>query len=349
MTPRYRYLTFVFVTAGCSRSSAGIPSRTDPPVPVASQDAAPVVATIIPEAGTGDASLGSERWARYWAAMKRGRSATVQKQYSEAVAAFTEALTAVPRDARAMSERGYAKFLAGDNAGAGEDLDNAVDRVPATDKKLAAQIYFNEGLVADKAGASEAAAGYYRQSYELNPTAAAKAKMSSCPVLVEALRTRVFADRKAALASIAGESGFQGWDEEGRSDNVVAATTGGFDRAYAVLQAKAGFAVVATDEDVVMGAKGRSATVVAERVGAEWVVTGQAQVPGDSVCVPNGACMATANVEGGSHDVYYVDAATGAGLWHVAFDYAFVDRIAIAVEEGKLHVTGAGCDLVKPR
>ncbi len=241
------------------------------------------------------------------------------------------------------------KYLAGDNAGAGEDLDTAVDWVPATDKKLAAQIYFNEGLVADKAGASEAAASYYRQSYELNPSAAAKSKMSPCPAVVDALRTRVFADRKAALASIASEAGFQGWDEDGLPDNIVAATVGDVDLAYAILPTTAGFAVAATGENVVMGAKGRSATVAAERVGAEWVVTGQAQVPGDSVCVPNGPCMATANVEGASHDVYYVDAATGAGLWHVAYDYAFVDRIALTVEEGKLHVAGAGCAVIKAR
>jgi hypothetical protein len=166
--------------------------------------------------------------------------------------------------------------------------------------------------VAEKDGMTEAAAVYYRQSYELNATAAAKAKMSACPALVEVFTTSVFSDRKAALADIAHKPDFKSWDDyygtEG--DVVVAAHEDEIDRAYAILSVASGVAVVRSDQDVVMGVKGPSASRGAVHEGAEWVVTGQATVPGNAACEPDGPCMITGNVEGGSHDVYYVDAAT---------------------------------------
>jgi hypothetical protein len=252
---------------------------------------------------------------------------------------------AVPRDARARSERGYAKYLSGDNTGAGVDFDDAVDLVPASDKILAAQIYFNEGLVADKAGMTLAAAGYYRQSYELNPTAAAKSKMSACPVVIEPFHVDVVVDRAAAIARIPGTSK-PSIDDLG--DNFIGVRDVNED-AWAALPVKSGLALFDTRVDVTMGAKGPMGDIGAERKGGEWVVTGQARVPGDMSCVPEGPCMMMPPVPGGSHDIFWVDATTGAALWHASYDFSFDGKITATVESGGLHVLGAGCDVVTPR
>lgn len=318
------------------------------------EEATPVQVAAV-DASMRDAAIGPEAWARYWAAMKRGRNGTVQKRYAEAIAAFSDALREVPRDARAMSERGYAKYLSGDNAGAHDDFEAAVDMVPASDAKLAAMVYFNEGLVAEQAGVGSLAASYYRQSYELNPTDAAKSKMSVCPVMVDRLPTRIYPDWQAALASISSYVGFDGWDDDYGFDhndssiNILAVRENGAECGYAVVPFTNGFAVVHSHEDMGMGPKGRSALLSAQRVGSEWVITGQPYVPGESVCAPDGACVTTANVDGGLHEVYYVDAATGAGLWHVSYDTTFVKLIDLSVEGGELHITGAECDLRKSR
>ena len=77
---------------------------------------------------------------RYDDALGRARKATVAKSYAVAIAAFDEALTAIPNDARATSERGYARLLSGDDKRAEKDFNAAVDEVPKSDKKLTAQI-----------------------------------------------------------------------------------------------------------------------------------------------------------------------------------------------------------------
>ncbi len=271
--------------------------------------------------------------------MKRGRGATLKKSYAEAIKAFDEAVAAVPRDARARAERGYARFLAGDNEGASTDFDAAVDLVPKTDKKLAAQIYFNEGLAAEKA-ADVVGASYFRESYELNPTDAAKAKMGTCAVIVASFHVDVVADHAAALALIKTKKPGS-TIEENLGENLVSVDNG--QDAFAVLPTASGVAVVDADADVTMGAKGAAGTVTVARSGNEWVVTGQANVPADTTCDTE-SCTSTAPVEGGTHDVFYVDAKTGAALWHASFDYAFDGRIALTVEDGALHVTGAGCN-----
>jgi tetratricopeptide (TPR) repeat protein len=299
------------------------------------KDAAATIAPVSPEA-----------WKRYGAAMKRGRGATAHKNYPEAIQAFDDAVSAAPRDARARAERGYVKYLAGDNVGAAADLDAAVDLVPATDKKLAAQIYFNEGLAAEKAGADAVAGSYYRQSYELNPTNAAKAKMGTCAVVVASFHTDIVADRPLALALIKSKNpGVTIHEDVG--DNLLGVGDSGED-AFAILPVVPGFAVVDTDVSVAMGAKGPAGTVTLNQAGNEWVVTGQANVPSAADCNDEG-CSPMARVQGGTHDVFYVDAKTGAALWHASYDFAFDGRVDLAVENGALHVTGAGCDSTSPR
>jgi hypothetical protein len=337
---------FVVLVACRSSTPAADAAVSAPPsaslaAPVAARSvaAAPVLVVV--------ADPTPEDWKKYWDAMKRGRAATVQKKYADAIKAFDGAVAVVPRDARARSERGYAKFLSGDNTGAASDFDEAADRVPANDKKLAAQIYFNQALAAEKAGADAVAAGYYRQSYELNPTAAAKAKMSSCGVIISSFATDIVANRAAALASIKTSSGATSFDED-LGDDLVGAQGDG-DRAFALLKIGSRIAVFDTHADVTMGAKGRSGDVGIEQKGNEWIVTAQAKVPGEMACVAEGPCTSTAPVEGGTRDVFYVDAATGAPLWHVSYDYSLETSVNRAIEAGSLHVTGAGCDVVSKR
>ncbi len=337
---------FALALASACRPDAVVQAEAS--VSSASTSAAVSVASATkPSAPTPDA------WKKYWAAMKRGRSATLAKNYSDATKAFDEAIAAVPRDARARSERGYAKFLAGDNAGAATDFDDAIDLVPATDKKLAAQIYFNEGLAADKADAGAVAASYYRQSFELNATAAAKSKMASCPVIVASFRTELAGNRAAAVASIQAKHGgaSASLDQDLGDDFVGVEDASGGVLAFALLPVSSSrVAFFETGVDVTMSVKGRYGDVGAEKKGSEWIVTCQAKVPGDSTCDPNeGPCTMTGPVDGGSHDVFYVDASSGAPLWHASYDFAFDGKINLAIENGKLRVTGSGCDLTRER
>lgn len=110
------------------------------------------------------------------AKVNEGRKLTRDKQYAEAIAAFDEALRrSGDKLARAWSGRGYAKLLAGDEAGARSDFERAL--ALDDDAKFQAAIYFNLGELAegqkDKAKAIEA----YRKALALNPTDAAKKRL----------------------------------------------------------------------------------------------------------------------------------------------------------------------------
>ena len=53
---------------------------------------------------------------------------------------------------------------------------------------------------------------------------------------------------------------------------------------------------------------------------------------------------------GGSREAFYVDATTGAALWHVTYDTSFADKITVVVEQERtLVVTGADCHMALPR
>lgn len=119
---------------------------------------------------------------RYQAALGTGRLATQHRDWAAAERAFGEALTAIPDDARAHSERGYARLLQGDLKGAGADFDKAFGA--SDDPKLSAQIWFNRGLVAERNGNADQARSFYARSLQFNPTRAARAKLEGktlCP------------------------------------------------------------------------------------------------------------------------------------------------------------------------
>lgn len=122
---------------------------------------------------------------KYRAALNKGRKATDAKNYKDAIAGFDEALVIKKGDARAISERGYARLLSGDLDGASRDLDDSASRTK--DRKLLSSIWFNRGLVDEKRGKQDSALVAFYLANALRPTDAAAKKIQGktvCPVNV---------------------------------------------------------------------------------------------------------------------------------------------------------------------
>ncbi|WP_437708744.1 tetratricopeptide repeat protein [Sorangium sp. So ce448] len=123
--------------------------------------------------------------ATYKAALARGRLATKKQDFNAAIQAFSEAIAADPSDARALAERGFAYLTAGDSEAADNDFDAAL--AGAGDPELRSQIWFNLGLLRDRAGDAEAARVAYANAHLLKPSAATRGKLagrSTCTVEV---------------------------------------------------------------------------------------------------------------------------------------------------------------------
>jgi hypothetical protein len=353
-------LSLFLLNAGCAKARTANDGASDAAVEAAAltsdvaRDASPV------EAGAKTHVTNETRG--YGDALKRGRALTVSKKYADAIAAFDEALAALPNDARATSERGYARFLSGDTKGAEKDFDQAVRDAPRDDKKLRAQIYFNLGLVNDKEGDREEAQADFRSSYEYNPTSQAKAKMSACPVHVSALATQHFASRAIALATLKQEAlGNEPSDVacDDSSCSVILPVASG------VVQVDVGSPINRSGSNM-----DPSDRVSVEKSGGDWVIElgtaacgrlfGCADGTGDGMwnsfdeCEPNcgdaGGCM-SGSLECSNpapHTRLWVDATTGAGLWQAEWDTAFADTVETEVVARQLHVTGAGCAIARP-
>ncbi|WP_437307903.1 tetratricopeptide repeat protein [Sorangium sp. So ce388] len=212
----YRSLPLVLVLAasGC-RDCAPDPSAALQPAPealasalagAAAPAAAPSDAAVAPSASGGAAALapapggsaaalpGSPRVeaapvdrAAYLGALGQGRAAARKGRYAEGIAAFDRALAAMPHEPRALAERGHARMrLGADLDAAAADLQRAEQLGP--DDKLAAQIWYNLGLLDELRGEAELARAAFARSFLLSPTAAARAKAGPgmpCGVLVE--------------------------------------------------------------------------------------------------------------------------------------------------------------------
>ena len=136
---------------------------------------------------TGSGSDARAATAAYRAAMKRGRVATDAKHYADAIAAFGDALAARPDDARAQSERGYARLLDGTDLEAAEaDLDAAAAR--SKDAKLLSSIWYNRGLVEERRKQADNAVVDFYLADQLRSSPATRAKLDGktvCPVRVD--------------------------------------------------------------------------------------------------------------------------------------------------------------------
>jgi Tfp pilus assembly protein PilF len=170
------------------------------PAPTASPSAAKALAELAfssvakdkaakpaPTAKPKDAPVDKGAQATYAGALKEGRAATVAKKYDDAVVAFSKALSAVPGDARALSERGYAKYLAGKLDAAEADFRQA--ETATKDAKLLASIYFNHGLVAEKRNLPEVARAAFAKSDQLRSTPAAAKKLAGASACGAAIAT----------------------------------------------------------------------------------------------------------------------------------------------------------------
>ena len=104
------------------------------------------------------------------------RKATRDGKYDDAIAALDRVLAADPEHARAWSTRGYAKLLAGDLDGAGNDLKTALEK-KSDDDAFAAAVHFNLGMLAEKQSKPAAAKKAYAKSNELRPSKQAKAAL----------------------------------------------------------------------------------------------------------------------------------------------------------------------------
>ncbi|HRG99796.1 MAG TPA: tetratricopeptide repeat protein, partial [Polyangiaceae bacterium] len=159
-------------SAGADAASSG---PTVPPAPSATATAAPSAAAA-PKVQKGKVVIEKSIARAYADGLKKGRTETLAKRYDAAVAGFDAALVALPGDARAISERGYARLLAGKYDAARADLREAESRTK--DPKLLAQIHFNHGLVAEKLNRADEAKASFARSNSLNPTKAAAAKLT---------------------------------------------------------------------------------------------------------------------------------------------------------------------------
>ena len=181
-------------------SASAEPHTSIPPAPTRRSE---------PDAATGPSDAEKAARRKYDTAMEAGRVATRDRDYVAAVAAFDTALLGTPYDPRALAERGYAKALSKDWAGADADLERAFEGTE--DRALSAQIWFNIGLVAEAQGSGstpERARLAFARSNALRPTKAAEAKLagtSSCIAEIdrEPHRAAVVASWSAAWDAMA--------------------------------------------------------------------------------------------------------------------------------------------------
>ncbi|WP_433927602.1 tetratricopeptide repeat protein [Sorangium cellulosum] len=174
--------------AGCRRGEAPRPTADGAPPAAASSapavasasGAAPSAAPASPSGVAPSARPLTEKEkqavAAYKAAMARGRLATRERGYHAAIQAFNDALAAAPTDARALAERGFAHLGDGDSDAAEGDFTAAL--AGAGDPELRSQIWFNLGLLRDKAGDPEAARVAYANAHVLRPSPATRGKLA---------------------------------------------------------------------------------------------------------------------------------------------------------------------------
>ncbi|HEX7664648.1 MAG TPA: hypothetical protein VF407_09060, partial [Polyangiaceae bacterium] len=179
-----RKLAFTLVALGL------VACKKDPPPPAPVTTPVPSASTKTATAKNTDAGAldpaalakANAEHAAYLSALANGRKLAAQKKSKEAIAAFEEAAKHEPTSAQAWGEAGYARFLAGDLTGAEDDLEKARDCGAAP--KLAAQIWYNLGLVREKELDQEGARSAWVISRSLSPTKAVIAKIGNEPECV---------------------------------------------------------------------------------------------------------------------------------------------------------------------
>jgi len=117
------------LAAGCGKSH----HRKAAPAP---DDARAPAAAVVPDDAAPSSRTRRETTRAYARALHRGRKLADAGNYDGAIAAFREALAALPGDARALSELGWVAFKKGDLALADDATEKSI--AAATDGKLRA-------------------------------------------------------------------------------------------------------------------------------------------------------------------------------------------------------------------
>jgi hypothetical protein len=178
---RVVFFAAVTLASGCKLkpSDGGADAQTATPTAAGSENAAAAVsaarAAKAKDGGKGDA-VDKKQLSEESAALAKGRAATAKKNFGEAISAYDQAVKLAPRDAAAIGERGYVKFLAGNASDAERDL-TAARNLPAT-PKVAGEIWFNLGLVRAQRGDGDGARIAFATSNAISPTGAAAKKLA---------------------------------------------------------------------------------------------------------------------------------------------------------------------------
>lgn len=133
------------------------------PVPVP----APVVPTPSRVPPKADPALTTEQRAAWSKAMDDARVLHRKKDYTKAIARFSDALALFPDDPRALNERGWAELFAGKLDAAEADTRKAIART--TDTSLVGSSYYNLGRIQEEQGKVQDAIVSYRASLRVRP------------------------------------------------------------------------------------------------------------------------------------------------------------------------------------
>lgn len=168
---------------GCGKSEppaptpAAAPAAPTPPVQAPTPAAAP--APTAPAKPTPPVATAAQR-KTYRVELARGRALAKAGKWGEAVKAFEACLGALPGDARATGELGWALFNAGDHARAKVASTDAVKQ--AMDPEVKAASLYNLGRVEEASGDVAGAARRYAESLALRPNKAVSARLAKLGV-----------------------------------------------------------------------------------------------------------------------------------------------------------------------
>lgn len=377
-TASFTLATLLVLLSGCSRpkdapkpatsaaaiapvTSSSAPSPAEKPKPAAPRASAGTVVEL--------SEAEKEADIRYRAALERGRRATTAKSYDAAAKAFTEALSAKPNDARALGERGYAALQAGNLDAAEGDFLDADGRTH--DPALAAQIFFNEGLLAERKGDLEAAKVSYARSQQSHPTAAAKAKIEQ---LHASTCTAAFIPLNRALAHYA--NWVELWNTLGMMDKKTteqdvkdallgqdkctdACAVNDGELWYIVVPSATGLDVLRAVDHGVMDRCASYPKFEFSRHGSILIASSSNEDLQIGLCDPkcdneqeNGQCPTCCDDGPGHRYDNFIDLSTKKALLRVAqyspHGESFQPLPVTLDDTGAVHVAGGGCDKVIP-
>jgi tetratricopeptide (TPR) repeat protein len=120
-----------------------------------------------PRTNSGTRKVSKAEQRRYRAALRAGRARMAKNDARGAIASFEQALVAIPDDARALSELGFAAFKARDLTKARQATEQSI--AAAGDPRLRAASMYNLGRILEAQDKKSEALDVYRRSLALRP------------------------------------------------------------------------------------------------------------------------------------------------------------------------------------